>query len=172
MSMYPIASASGSSAQFFQLFNIPQTFTHLQIRVTATNPTTGNVILNYATGGGSIDYGTNYRFHAITGNGSTATSGDSGASATAAVSAYVAGQAASIPLSIIIDVLDYTNTNKNKVSRSLYGYDLNGSGQVGMYSGLWLNTGAVTGVAIGFNGATSNLRLDVYGIATSNIGTY
>jgi hypothetical protein len=39
--------------------------------------------------------------------------------------------------------LDYTNTNKNKTARSLWGYDANGSGYVGLYSGLWRNTSAI-----------------------------
>ena len=167
--MFPIASQVVTNSAYVAFNNIPTTFAHLQLRVSAVNPPTGNVIINYATAGGAIDYGTNYRFHYLTGNGTSATSGDSGANATAAVGGYVGSQAASTPFVMVVDLLDYLNTSKNKVSRSLSGYDLNGSGIVSLYSGLWLNTGAVTGIAVGFNGSVSTIRVDLYGISTSGV---
>jgi hypothetical protein len=48
----------------------------------------------------------------------------------------------------ITDVLDYTNTNKNKVLRNLGGVDNNGSGRVAMTSGMWLNTNAITSITL------------------------
>lgn len=60
----------------------------------------------------------------------------------------------------IIDILDYANISKNKTIRVLSGTDTNGgtgsaSSQVGITSGLWLNTGAITSMRIfGFNGNT------------------
>jgi hypothetical protein len=48
----------------------------------------------------------------------------------------------------ITDILDYTNTNKFTVARSLGGYDANGSGYVLFASNLWKNTAAVTSITI------------------------
>jgi len=45
---------------------------------------------------------------------------------------------------VIIDILDYASANKYKTIRHLYGIDKNGSGGIGLESGLWLNTNAVT----------------------------
>jgi hypothetical protein len=47
-----------------------------------------------------------------------------------------------------MDILDYTSTAKNTVWRTLSGFDLNGSGLVIHYSGLWLNTAAVTAIRL------------------------
>jgi hypothetical protein len=42
----------------------------------------------------------------------------------------------------IVDILDYTSTNKNKTIRCLCGFDANGSGNLGLVSGLWRNSGS------------------------------
>lgn len=48
----------------------------------------------------------------------------------------------------IMDILDYTNTNKYKTMRMLEGFDQNGSGQVYLNSGLWQSTSAITSITI------------------------
>ena len=48
----------------------------------------------------------------------------------------------------IIDILDYANTNKNKVVRSLAGYDNNGSGEIALFSALQTNTTALSSFTI------------------------
>jgi hypothetical protein len=48
----------------------------------------------------------------------------------------------------ICDILDYTNTNKNRVTRSLTGYDANGSGNSRLYSGLYVSTTTVTSIKL------------------------
>jgi hypothetical protein len=48
----------------------------------------------------------------------------------------------------VFDLLDYTNTSKYKTTRSLTGHDKNGSGLIVLYSGLWLNTAAVTSITV------------------------
>jgi hypothetical protein len=48
----------------------------------------------------------------------------------------------------VLDILDYANTNKTKVIRSLDGNDTNGSGNVGLYSGMYNSTNAITSVTI------------------------
>ena len=49
---------------------------------------------------------------------------------------------------LVVDILDYTNTAKNKVIRSFGGYDANGSGYVLLRSSLWLNTAAITSFSV------------------------
>jgi hypothetical protein len=67
---------------------------------------------------------------------------------------------------VIIDILDYTNTNKYKTVRSLGGYDNNGSGYTALFSGLWLNTAAITSIQVGALYVSDNIysRISVYGI--------
>jgi hypothetical protein len=62
--------------------------------------------------------------------------------------------------------LDYTNTNKNKVYRTLGGFDANGSGEQGLFSGLWMSTSAITSIDLITNSGswTSSSSFALYGI--------
>jgi hypothetical protein len=56
----------------------------------------------------------------------------------------------------VIDILDYTSTNKNKTIRTLGGFDMNGKGFAALFSGLWYKAPeAVTRIDL-----TSNTTLD------------
>jgi hypothetical protein len=95
------------------------------------------------------DTGSNYARHILEGNGASASafaasSGNlmacgSVSGSTATASAFGAG---------IIDILDYTNTNKNKTIRVLDGIDRNGGGVIDFTSGLWINTNAITSISL------------------------
>jgi hypothetical protein len=52
------------------------------------------------------------------------------------------------PTVSIIDILDYKNTNKYKVVLTFAGLDNNGSGESGLYSGMWMNTNAITSIKL------------------------
>jgi hypothetical protein len=108
--------------------SIPSTYTHLQVRVIANAPI-GVDLIKMRTNSNT----TNYGLHWLTGNGSSASS----SSATSASAIYVADVATSSNQfsASVIDILDYTNTNKYKVIRSLAGYDSNGSGSIRLWSG-------------------------------------
>jgi hypothetical protein len=63
-----------------------------------------------------------------------------------------------------------TNTSKNKVSRSLGGFDTNGAGRVVLYSGLYLSTVAINQIQIATDGnLVAGTRCDLYGITTSQV---
>jgi hypothetical protein len=46
----------------------------------------------------------------------------------------------------VVDILDYKDTNKYKTVRNLTGVDMNGMGELGLISGLWRNTNAITSI--------------------------
>lgn len=48
----------------------------------------------------------------------------------------------------VMDILDYTNTNKYTTTRILGGADINGTGRTVLGSGLWMNTAAVSTLTI------------------------
>jgi hypothetical protein len=48
----------------------------------------------------------------------------------------------------VIDVLDYQNTNKYKTTRTLCGFDANGSGFAWFQSNLWSSTAAITSITL------------------------
>lgn len=137
--------AGGSGTITFS--SIPGTYKHLQIRYFARDNAVsagGDDMLLQFNG----DSSANYSWHRLTGNG-TVTNAGAGNSAVASTLSACAisrnGNAASIFSSGVIDILDYTNTNKNKTVRSLHGYDANGVGEVALGSGFfYANTNAIT----------------------------
>ena len=76
------------------------------------------------------------------------------------------GLSASVMSAHLIDILDYANTNKNKVYRTLGGFDANSSGEQGLFSGLWMSTLAITTIDLiaGAGNWTTDSRFALYGI--------
>jgi hypothetical protein len=87
----------------------------------------------------------NYYSHWLTGNGAS-TSASSYAGRLAPV--IMAGTAANGFSAVIWDLLDYSNSSKNKTVRVLTGHDQNGSGEVGLTSMFRNNTAAITQIDI------------------------
>jgi hypothetical protein len=139
------ATVGAGGAATITFSNIPQTYTHLQIRCFArsTGPTNGeNTYIYFNNTSNSTGYG----WHAFRGDGASVVAGGS---ANARIVANVgSSNAANVYSAMIIDVLDYTNTNKNKTVRNLYGFDSNGAGYVGLNSTLVPQTAATTQIDI------------------------
>lgn len=144
ISTVTVGSGGASSITFS---SIPSTYQHLQIRVLArTNRGTEADFLTVTFNG---DTGSNYSYHYLQGDGNSAASSNSVNSPYILFNRFAASSATSGVNGVgVFDLLDYANTNKNKTSRSLAGYDNNGSGVVEMDSGAWYNTAAVTSVSI------------------------
>jgi hypothetical protein len=141
-----VGSGGASSIEFT---SIPSTFAHLQVRMllrsdTAAVQSTSKIEING-------DTGANYKGHELRGDGSTAS-----ATSTSGIRVHVtpaASAAANIFGACIIDIPDYANTSKNTTVRVLGSHDRNGAGQVNLYSGLWINTSAVTSLKFTDEGA-------------------
>jgi hypothetical protein len=104
--------------------------------------TAGGVNIQY-----NSDTGANYTYHQLYGTGTSALAN----AGTGQTSGYIAynNAAGSYPTVAVVDVLDYQNTNKYKTHRSLAGTDVNSSGgTLTFFSGLWLNTAAVSSINI------------------------
>ena len=169
-----IATVSvGSGGQSTITFSsIPATFEHLQIRAILRN-TSGSsgskdLFMNF-----NGDTSTNYRqYKVLFGDGSSAASAASGTSTAATNKISPAhfledGNTASIYNAFVCDILDYRNTNKYKVTRSLTGQDLNGSGRLNLFSGLWQSTSAITSIDLtveGGNNFKQYTQFALYGI--------
>lgn len=131
--------AGGASSIDFT--SIPSTYSHLQIRGIGRG-TTASANLDMSLRFNSDATSGNYFWHRLYGEGTTAFS--NGTASTPAQAFFLFGPAASTTASVfgnaIIDVLDYTSANKYKTIRSLWGYDANGSGFVGLGSAAWANS--------------------------------
>jgi hypothetical protein len=146
----------GSTTSTVTFSSIPSTFKHLQIRYIArTNTGASNQDQVHARF--NSDTGSNYAVHRLIGDGS-------GVYASAATSqtymniGYAArnGETSNVFGVGVIDILDYTNTNKNTTTRTLTGEDANsGSDElIGLISNLWTNTSAVSQIDIFSTGAS------------------
>lgn len=130
--------------------SIPQTYKHLQVRGLARSTATGSGTESFLFQFNS-DTSTNYSTHILYGNGTSASA--SGSANTSYFSCWDmprAGELANAFGTIVMDVLDYTNTSKYKTSRALTGMDTNGStySYIDISSGNWRNTAAITTVYV------------------------
>jgi len=140
-----IATTTISTAGTVTFNSIPQTYKHLQLRIMARG-TTAAASYNQITirvGNGSADSGSNYYpYHTVYGNGTTAIAdywGGMGTYLYTATVPTVLTTTQGFGVSVI-DILDYTSTNKHKTVKTLYGWDANGTGWAGLVSGLWMPT--------------------------------
>jgi hypothetical protein len=130
--------------------SIPQTYKHLQLR--GIGRSTRAVAAEGAWIYFNNDTGTTtYSVHGLSGDGASASAyaiptPNSGGLQGGIVSGSTT--AASIFGGFVVDILDYTNTNKNTTIRSLTANDRNGSGTMRLISGVWLNTAAVTSIKL------------------------
>jgi hypothetical protein len=142
--------ADAASVEFT---SIPATYEHLQLRFTARGTDTTastyytSLNLQFGTGGGAVDTGTNYARHYMlqagqVGGGNTGinqiwlgTIENAGSgTATEHVGRYAGQQA---------EILDYANANKTTTVVGLDGRHAYWSPEVRLNSGLWTATGAV-----------------------------
>jgi len=135
-----VSVGSGGAANI-TFSSIPSGYSHLQIRATAlsSGTYTANDIFRF-----NGDSGSNYATHSLYGNGSSAAASAS-SSITSIPTSVTPG--ATYPFCSIIDILDYSNTNKYKTVRVLAGGDQNNTnGYIFLDSGLWMSTAAVTSI--------------------------
>ncbi len=139
-----IATVTLGSAQSTVTFSsIPSTYKHLQIRCISKNTSADYTIRAQFNG----DTGSNYSQHGLTGNGSS-TSVYATAPDTNVPFGVSAGTATSVFNAAVIDILDASSTTKYKTTRALFGWDANGSGSVGLLSGSWRSTSAITSIVL------------------------
>ena len=159
------AIVDSSGVANFEFTSIPATYTHLQLRGIFRSNQAGSGITQ-TTFRFNSDTGSNYAYHNLIGNG-TATSAGAVSSTTSIVltNAPQLSATASAFGVTIIDILDYANTNKYKTIRAFNGADLNGSGQIILSSGLWMDTSAITSITVNPAGdAVEYSQFALYGI--------
>ena len=149
-----VITVSGSGASSVSFTNIPNTYSHLQIRGFGRTDRAGinSDVIRIRFNG---DTASNYSVHSLLGEG-TGTAEAFANTTQTYMQTYIvaaAGAGANTFGTFITDILDYTSTNKNKTIRQLAGIDNNGNGVVSLFSGLWYKTpeaiNTITMTAIG-----------------------
>lgn len=160
-----IATATGTgSSGTISFTSIPSTYQHLQIRG-----------FTKSSGGGSnwkvqfnSDTGSNYANHYLETNGSVVSPGaEINQTGMNFYAATATSTAASVYAAVVMDILDYTSTNKAKTVRTLNGVDTNGGGNNDFDSGLWFATpAAVSTITIILNSGffDTNSKIALYGV--------
>jgi hypothetical protein len=159
-----IATASPTSGYSVTLGSIASTYKHLQLRIhfMSSSASMSDVYLNFNSDGGN-----NYARHRLIGNGSAASaSGNASDTLIGVIANNTSAPGSTIPRVAIVDIADYASTTKNKTVRSFGGFDSNSAnGVVGLWSGLWMNTNAITSITVGvFQEFASNTKISLYGI--------
>ena len=128
--------------------SIPQTYEHLQLRVSVRSNAAANswARLYVQLGDGSVDTGSNYSHHSMMGDTSSTSvnygSGEVNVDYKQMVDT-VGGSPSTGYGNIVLDLMDYVNTNKNTTMAGVFGTASSDSPVVGFGSGLWDNTAAV-----------------------------
>lgn len=141
-------------------------YKHLQIRgIARTDRGTYNsdpLKLTFNSDGGS-----NYARHFLLGDGSSA-SADGVSSQTFIQNYLITTNVATsgVFAAFVIDILDFASTSKTKTVRTLMGFDNNGSGYIGLNSGLWNSTSAITSLTLAgqFGSFQQYSQIALYGI--------
>lgn len=175
-----IATVTGNTSQTITFSNIPQTFTHLQIRTMSRVSLASYSFSTYSirVGNGSVDSGSNYSNHRFytSGNGTVSADGAANGS-TIDGPIWTANNAIANSMGVgIVDILDYANTNKYKTLRTLTGFDSNATGDSGwtansaagivFASANWRSTSAINTISLlVFGSATNSVQhIALYGI--------
>jgi hypothetical protein len=156
--------AGGQSTISFT--SIPQSYAHLQVRMitrSSANVSEDSMLMRF-----NSDSGSNYRWHFLFGNGSTANSSNNGGTSTFIYPYAIPGAtflAGSFGVQVI-DIFDYSSTNKNKTTKTFGGYDNNSTlGRIAFTSGVWFNTNSVTSLTFTCAGNfVQNSSFALYGI--------
>lgn len=141
-----VGSLGASSVSFTE---IPQNYRHLQIRGVVRSTATG------AAGAEEVfirfngDSSASYSYHLLQGNGSTTVSTNTLSQTYGNIGmACRDGYAAGVYSGLVSDILDYSNTTKNKTTRTLRGQDTNGAGFISIMSSGWYKTEPITTITI------------------------
>jgi hypothetical protein len=159
-------SVLGSAASSVTFSSVPQTYKHLQIRFVTRGDSFGNSRA-YLTLNSDTSSFTYHRLQATSGGGISSSGWGSGTFPGGWV-ADVNGNDVTGWAGAVVDLLDYTSTNKYKTVRSLNGAasDTSSSRQIQLTSSLWLSTAAVTtvGLVSSVNNFDAGSRFSLYGI--------
>jgi hypothetical protein len=174
-----ILASSGGAAADFELIetvygtgasgtitftSIPGTFKHLQIRMTPRSNdanATAPVFMTF-----NNDSGSNYASHFLQGYQSGIWSSNATSQTSMSLRSGAANSGVSnVHAAHIVDILDYTSTNKNKTVKTLQGHVLSGQFQISLISGLWQSTSAISSISISTVGSfITASRFSLYGI--------
>ena len=161
-------TVTNSSTNNVVFGNIPQHYSHLQLRFigrSARAAASDNVYMRM-----NGDATNSYAWHRLTGDGGSATAASYQPESVLYIGTIPGSSASANTFgSGIVDILDYSSNVKMTTTRSIDGYDNNGSGIVESRSGLWAKQAPVSQLQIANYIAADNFavgtKFALYGMA-------
>jgi hypothetical protein len=152
-----IASATPTGTGTVTFSSIPAGYTSLQIRGVVISADTDSYCVRL-----NADTGANYARHRLLGTGT----GVAASGTTSTNQIQISNGTDTFPSPFIMDIHNYLSTTQYKTIRTLQGIDQNTAGNVALYSGLWMNTSAVTSVTVFLNSGnySTGTQIALYGI--------
>jgi hypothetical protein len=152
-----------SNSTTISFSSIPATYKHLQIRISSYQTVEANCRFRVGSGN-TLDTGTNYYNQEIVSYQSSI-----GGSAVSADNWPIMNVGSpSYPVVGIIDIWDYSNTNKSKTMRALMGHSTNGAGATRVYyrTVVWNSTSALNIITFApeSNSYATGTKMALYGI--------
>ena len=141
-------------------------YKHLQLRATVRDAGTGTDLGSYQLNFNS-DTGSNYSWHKLQRNGPSVSSTATTSSTSIEINESIPkGQSGSGKFGAgIIDILDFASTTKNTTVRALIGAIADSDSKITLQSGLWIDTSAVTSVALSKDALfATGSRFSLYGV--------
>jgi hypothetical protein len=140
-------------------------YKHLQVRMVARSSVTNRADIHLTF---NADSTSSYAYHTLFGAGSSVASNNESATTAIQIQALatLSGSTADSFGAGILDILDFSSSNKNSTTRTLYGRALGSGFGVGLASGLYTKTDAITSLtltAFQFN-FVSGSRFSLYGV--------
>jgi hypothetical protein len=144
--LFPIITVTGTgSAPALGFTNIPQTFQHLMFVAEAPNNGGGSGGVAYFTiDNVNANSTTIYSYTAFGGNGATITNTRATNTNSFLLNPALTYVTSTAPASVVVHILDYTNTSTFKTFHCRLSLDKNGSGETAFLMGTFRNTGAIT----------------------------
>ena len=142
--------AGGTSSVTFSSLG---SYKHLQIRILGQS-NRGTYGMDNPKMTFNSDTASNYSYHSLAGDGGAAFAGAASSTTFMDVGDRSIGTTVSgVFGALVVDILDYADTNKYKTIRTLSGTDFNGSiagyaGAVCLSSGSWRSTSAITSITL------------------------
>ena len=142
-SIQTVTLSSAQSSIAFSSFS--SSYKHLQIRGISAGTDNTNVRMRF-----NGDTGSNYAYHFLSAGTGYGTNIYASAGTTqTSISAFDQQSGNSTAFNnTIIDILDYTNTNKNKVTKTISGVGYSTAGFEYVTTGLWMSTSAITSISL------------------------
>jgi hypothetical protein len=156
----------GTAASSINFSSIPSTYQHLQLRIAGRGGRSlsiDNPIMTFNGDGTTSNYW-NHSYHT---DGATNYTSSDGTSYILMYTLAGGTSPSNVFGSLVVDILDYSNTNKNKTVKFLGGVDNNGTGLFSAGSGGWFVTTAINAIQLTLSTGASfqaNTKASLYGI--------